>query len=81
MEMRFGVSDKRIEPLKSFIRENMLSARFKSLYKSFGGNWEVYLSCNVQDGNKLSVFLNEFYYEDNPPNSSKNVGLLQKILT
>lgn len=69
VENTFYVSnDERLTKVKSFIRENMPTARFISNpYRYSNGKWEVKISYEISDINKLDVLLNEFYNEDNPP--------------
>jgi hypothetical protein len=66
--------------VKSFIRQNMPTARFKSNpYKYSNGKWEFNISYELPDMNKLSVLLNEFYVEDNLF-ILKRKNLLQRVL-
>jgi len=73
-------NDKRMSKVKSFIRKNMPTARFKSNpYKYSNGKWEFNISYEITDINKLSILLNEFYYEDNPKHIKKE-SLLERFL-
>jgi len=65
-EMFYVKNDERMSKVKSFIRENMPTARFKSNpYKYSNGKWEFNISYEIGDMNKLSILLNDFYNEDN----------------
>lgn len=67
-ETFYVANDERMNKAKLFIRKNMPTARFKSNpYKYSNGKWEFNISYELPDMNKLSLLLNEFYAEDNPP--------------
>lgn len=71
-------SDERYEKVKSFIRTNMPTARFKcNPYKSPNGSWFFNISYEIEDINKLSIFLNELDKEDNKP--IEKVKFIDKI--
>ena len=73
-------NDERMIKVKSFIRQHMPTARFiTNPYKYSNGKWEFYISYELSDINKLSVLLEEFHNEDNPP-APKKRGLWQRIL-
>lgn len=77
-ETFYVANDERMNKVKKFIRQNMPTARFKSNpYKYSNEKWEFNISYGLPDMNKLSVLLNEFYNEDNPP---KTESLWQRIL-
>jgi len=79
-ETFYVANDERMNKVKTFIRQNMPTARFKSNpYKYSNGKWEFHISYEIADMNKLSVLLNEFYNEDNPPLPKKE-SLWQRIL-
>lgn len=79
-ETFYVANDERMNKVKSFIRQNMPTARFKSNpYKYSNGKWEFNISYELPDMNKLSVLLNEFYVEDNPP-APQRKSLWQRIL-
>jgi len=73
IEQRFYVSsEERMNTVKTFIRQNMPTARFKSNpYKHTDGTWEFNVSYELSDMDKLTKLLNKFYYEDNPPIPAK----------
>lgn len=74
-------NDERMIKVKTFIRQNMPTARFKrNPYKYSNGKWEFNISYELPDINKLSKLLNEFYCEDNPPIPPKK-SLWQRILS
>lgn len=76
----FIVANKeRMNKVKAFIRENMPTARFRqNPYEFSNGKWEIDITYEIEDMNKLSTLLNEFYIEDNPPIPPKE-GLLKRI--
>jgi len=79
-ETFYVANDERMNKVKSFIRQNMPTARFKSNpYKYSNGKWEFNISYELPDMNKLSVLLNEFYVEDNLF-ILKRKNLLQRVL-
>lgn len=71
-------SNERYEKVKSFIRTNMPTARFKrNPYLCFDNKWCFDISYEIEDINKLSKLLNEFYYEDNKP--EEKITFINKI--
>jgi len=67
-ETFYVANDERMDKVKTFIRQNMPTARFKNNpYKYSNGKWEFNISYEMPDMNKLSKLLNEFYNDDNPP--------------
>lgn len=73
-------NDDRMNKVKTFIRQNMPTARFiQNPYRYDNGKWDFYISYESSDLNKLSKILEEFYLEDNPP-PPKKVTLIEKFL-
>ncbi len=73
-------NDDRMNKVKTFIRQNMPTARFiQNPYRYSNGKWDFYISYESSDLNKLSKILEEFYLEDNPP-PPKKVTLIEKFL-
>jgi len=58
--------DNRFKRVKNFIRWEMPSARFITNPVKYCNKWEINISYEIEDMNKLSALLNEFYLEDNP---------------
>lgn len=71
----FEVKDEeRMNIVKIFIRQNMPTARFNSNpYKYSNGRWGFNISYEIEDQNKISVILNNFDLEDNPPVIKKKI--------
>lgn len=73
-------NDDRMNKVKTFIRQNMPTARFiQNPYRYSNGKWDFYISYESSDLNKLSKILEEFYLEDNPP-PPKKVTLIKQFL-
>lgn len=67
-ETFYVANDERMDKVKTFIRQNMPTARFKNNpYRFSSGKWEFNISYEMPDMNKLSTLLNEFHLQDNPP--------------
>ncbi len=63
----FYVKKERLEEVKKFIREQMPSCRFRSNPYSYDGeNYEINITYEIEDMNKLSKLQNKYYEEDNP---------------
>jgi len=76
MYTSFYVKEERLPELKSFIRNELLTARFESNPQKHGDKWFIVLTMEVEDGNKLSQFKDKWYKEDNTPKLKKNGGFL-----
>jgi len=63
----FSVSENRLNELKSFIRKELPSARFKDNPLKVGDKWIIALNMEIEDSNKLKLLHNKWYEEDNPP--------------
>lgn len=62
--------DERLIETKKFIRENMLSARFVRNPFKILNRWEICITYESEDINKLSLHLNQYHEIDNPPEIS-----------
>jgi hypothetical protein len=75
MRTTFYIQENRIEELKSFIRAELPTARFlQNPYKQ-GSEFSISLELTVEDGNKLSQLINNWYNQDNPYKSPKKSWL------
>ena len=72
VEQTFNIKTHRLTELKSFIRTNLPTARFKCNPYEIGDNSTcVALSLEVNDANKLNELFNKWYDIDNPKKIKK----------
>lgn len=80
MYTSFYIVENRLNELKSFIRAELPTARFKHNPLKVGGEFNISLDLSVNDGNKLSELREKWHNEDNPP-KSPNKSIWNKILS
>ena len=80
MYTSFYVTESRLNELKSFIRAELPTARFKHNPLKEGDKWFIALDMEVGDGNKLSKLIEKWYNEDNPP-KNPNKSIWKQILS
>jgi hypothetical protein len=56
METSFYINQEKLPDLKSFIRENTPSVRFLTNPIKVSSEYQINISMNVEDGNKISQF-------------------------
>ena len=80
MYTSFYIAENRINELKSFIRVELPTARFKHNPLKEGCRYFIALNMSIEDSNKLNELHNKWYEEDNTlvkPNKS----FLKQILS
>ena len=80
MYTSFYIEENRLNELKSFIRAELPTARFKHNPLKEGDKWFIALNMEVEDGNKLNLLHNKWHDEDNPP-KSPNKSIWKRILS
>jgi hypothetical protein len=80
MYTSFYIAENRLNQLKSFIRAELPTARFKHNPLMIGMEYSISLDLSVEDGNKLSQLREKWYNEDNPPKSPKK-SIWKQILS
>lgn len=80
MYTSFYISENRLDELKSFIRTDLPTARFKCNPIKEGDKWFIALNMDVEDGNKLNLLHNKWFDEDNPPKEPKK-NVLNRIVS
>lgn len=83
MYSSFYIDKNRLNELKSFIRDELPTTRFKHNPLLIGSQYNIALDLSVEDGNKLSQLQHEWHIEDNPSKTTNktNRGFLKKLLT
>ncbi len=66
MQTNFYVTENRLLELKSFIRKELPTARFKHNPLKQGDEYFISLTMEVQDGNKLNELHNKWHEEYKP---------------
>lgn len=73
-------NESRLIELQQFIKQNMPTARFNGNPIKFNnGRYDVSLTYEVSDINKLHVLFNKFDKEDNPP-KPKKLSFFEKLM-
>ena len=80
MYTSFYIAENRLDELKSFIRAELPTARFKHNPLKEGDKWFIGLTMEVEDSNKLNLLHNKWHDEDNPPKST-NKSIWKRILS
>lgn len=80
MYTSFYIAENRLNELKSFIRAELPTARFKHNILKEGDKWFIALTMEVEDGNKINLLHNKWYDEDNPP-KSPNKSIWKRIVS
>jgi len=80
MYTSFYIEENRLNELKSFIRAELPTARFRQNPLKEGDKWFIALSMEVEDGNKLNLLHNKWHNEDKPP-KSPNKSIWKKIIS
>lgn len=79
MYTSFYIPENRLNELKSFIRSNTPTVRFRHNPLKEGNNYFIALDMEVEDSNKLNELYNKWHIEDNPP-KIKEKNILYKLL-
>ena len=66
MEISFYKKENRLAELKSYIKEQTPSVRFKNNPIKIGDKFNINLTLTVEDSNKLDILFNKWYANDNP---------------
>ena len=80
MYTSFYIAENRLNELKSFIRAELPTARFKHNPIKMGKEYNIALDLSVDDGNRLSQLREKWHNEDNPP-KSPNKSIWKQILS
>lgn len=76
----FYVKEDRFEDVKAFIRSELKSARFNHNPIKIGKEWNISITLEVGDGNKLSKFLQDLYIENKDVKEGTSLfGFFKKI--
>lgn len=73
MEINFYIQENRLDELKLFIRAELITPRFKYNPLKMGNEYNIVLNLSVEDGNKLSKFLNTMYLENSLEKKHKSI--------
>ena len=79
MYTSFYIEENRLNELKSFIRSELPSTRFKHNPLKEGNKLFIALNMEVEDSNKLNLLLNKWNNEDNP-SKSPNKSIFNRII-
>ena len=64
MRTSFYIKNEKLDECKTFIRNNLNSARFLTNPIFIGNKWNINLELNVEDGNKLNELFNKWNKEE-----------------
>ena len=67
MNTSFYIPTERLSELKTFVRDELPTARFRHNPLQVGDKWLISLNLEVEDGNKLSQLQSDWDRQDKPP--------------